>query len=200
MSPASLAPVHIQIEDTGEQDAQLTGWYYDIWGQIVHQVPAGILLPQLSWASEPEAIMLVVCLRVSKPPGSIFGLLTYSPTGEHSTLIGGLDLTQHGTRDLKSIWRVLRRVGLQVKAGRIPGPVSFENPEQFRHAMLRLMRHELRDGGKITQDAISLRYGETPRGDRILSERAIRDYCLQFGCRWRDLKIEAEQQHSRQPA
>ena len=57
--------------------------------------------------------------------------------------------------------------------------------------MIQFMCDELCDGGTITQDTISARYGQTPKGEPLLSTREIRRYCYEFGYSWRDLKQEA---------
>jgi hypothetical protein len=84
--------------------------------------------------------------------------------------------------------------------GRPSEPVRFENAEEFSHVMRRLMFDELRAGGKITQDTISLRYGVMRDGTRSLSDRSIRYYCEEFGVEWGDLKRDARQQHRKNPA
>lgn len=84
--------------------------------------------------------------------------------------------------------------------GRPSEPVHFENAEEFSRVMRRLKLDELRAGGKITQDSISLRYGSMKDGTRCLPERTIRRYCKAFGVDWDELKRDARQQHRKNPA
>jgi hypothetical protein len=63
--------------------------------------------------------------------------------------------------------------------------------EEFRRVMLRLMIDEIHEGGKITQETIAARYGPTPTGALLLSDREIRRYCKDFGWRWPELKRQA---------
>jgi hypothetical protein len=184
-----IRPCELILEDAGEKDPHLRGWWYLITGWMIPSAPSWSVLPVLK--GEDGHSILVQRLRIWKPPSALYGEITWTATGEESISIGEVDLRPHTAYDLGAIHRTLKRIRWQLKRGRPPGSGYFSTREEFIAILRLVMTHVQRHNPPVSKTKVAKSFAVMPRGIRT-SQRQLQAWLQAYEVDWSELRRTIE--------